>query len=150
MYCLYKRLGLKPGEFAINPLSGNTVFGVFPEIVHSHHHFPAGPIRLKYGKHFGPHRGYGISHIWAEHWRHIDDPHAASAAVIEHVTQIIHTGASIHCEFSQLKGAPRTMVCRGAHGIAILQESADGRGTAYYSVVTAFRGKANGPRIGAV
>jgi hypothetical protein len=151
MFCLQTTLGLQPNSFANNPATGTPVFGEFPEIAYKSHHFPSGLIYLKHGKHFAANRGYGISHIWAEHWPSVFDPKEALSKIVEQVSLIIQPGAAIHCEFAQMRGAHRTTIWKSSNGLAVLEMKKDGLGREYYSVVTAYKGqKANGPKIGAV
>ena len=58
-------------EYIVNPNTGTTTFGTVPEIPHPQYCFPEGEIILRYGEHRGPHRGWGLCHLWQEHAKQI-------------------------------------------------------------------------------
>jgi hypothetical protein len=130
-----------------NPQTGTPSFGVFPEINFRGTKFEAGHIYLRYGKHIGPNRGFGVDHIWAEHFQGILTVEDALREVSEYVSSILQHGGAIHSEFEM---KIRCMVFKSKKGLVILEPKLDGQNNTYYSVVTAFNGQAKGPRIGAL
>ena len=131
--------------------SGQQSFGQIPEIVSKGILIPEGSIFLKVGKHFGPNRGFGATHIWAEHSKEMARAGFESFEdVPKYVNQIIRTGSAIHCEFAQLKGYNRLTILRNASGTAILEYKGQ-YPNGHYSIVTAFSGnKKHGPKVGTV
>lgn len=139
---------MKKNSVIINPLTGTPCFGSFPRIVYQRNTvFDAGPIYLRYGRHQGPNRGFGLEHIWKEHWKKLLSVDEALAEIPHYVAAILQQGGSIHSEFD-LKN--RTMVFKARKGLVILEPLLDGQNNTYYSVVTAYDGQAKGPRIGAL
>lgn len=113
---------------------------------------PAGPIYLPHGRHRGPHSGFGVVHIWAEHademikqgFPEIDD-------VPAYVASLIYEGAPIHFPATRSMRATRLQVIAGIRGIVVLEERQDGENNTFYSIVTAIPGgRRDGPRIGKV
>lgn len=134
----------------MNPLSGNDVFAVFPEIYNARMGvaFPSGKICLKHGRHDGPHSGYGVVHIWTEHFTSEPDVPAATAAVTAYLNNCLAQGASIHYE-GALGREKRSMIARVTVGTVIVELRTDAQNRSYYSVVTAIpHGQQKGPRIG--
>ncbi len=107
-------------------------------------------IHLRYGRHFGPHRGYGLMHIWQEHFAGIPDSPGAEQAVCSFITTIITPGAAIHYEGgTSIAQDNRSAIFRTRQGLAVVEQKLDGRGDAYYSVVTAYRSeRVHGQRVG--
>ncbi len=141
----------RPNQPITNPANGTSDFGEFPGFRLRHIEFPPGPIQLKHGQHFGPHSGYGVEHICAEHFSRVSDKHEAITRAVALVAEILQTGATIHYEGGVGKYEKRSIVCRRAHGIVILELQQDSRNCAAYSVVTAIP-KANprGTKVGTI
>ena len=113
---------------------------------------PPGPIHLPQGRHRGPHSGFGVAHIWAEHadeiikqgFPEIDDVPAYAAS-------LIYEGAPIHFPATRKMYTTRLQVIAGVRGIVVLEERRDGQNNTFYSIVTAIPGgRRDGPRIGKV
>lgn len=137
-------------QFVVNPVSLTPSFGTFPEINSRGVVFSEGEIYLKYGEHRGANRGFGLEHIWAEHQRHlIANGYLEKKDVARYIADIIRPKASIHSEFASIRNA-RVQVVRSAVGMAVLEERFDGSNMPIYSVITAYLGKAQGPKIGAL
>ena len=107
-------------------------------------HQLGGPIVLKAGRHKGPHRGFGVRHIWAERGRELTKygyPTIHDVAV--YVASIIANKASIMCEFNGMGSNQRLIVMKGRAGCVILEgfNIPNDSQQLMYSVVTAFKGK---------
>lgn len=134
-----------------NPLTGTPVFGYFPEIATPSIFFESGPIYLRYGEHFGPNRGYGLVHIWREHFRAALSPMEALPDAAQLLNRVLRPKSTIHYEYGVGRAANRTTVLRSSDGIVILEKRPDGLNRVFYAIVTAFPGRnANGPIIGAI
>lgn len=134
-----------------NPLTGTPLFGHFPEIASPRISFEPGPIYLRYGEHFGPNRGYGLVHIWQEHFRSAPSAMEALPDAARLLNRGLQPRSTIHYEYGVGRAADRSTVLRSAAGIAILEKRLDGLNKVFYAIVTAFPGKnANGPVIGAI
>jgi hypothetical protein len=134
-----------------NPLTGTPLFGFFPEITNPRISFESGPIYLRYGEHFGANRGYGLVHIWQEHFRFAPSAMAALPDAAKLLNKVLQPRSTIHYEYGLGRAANRTTVLRNTAGIAILEKRLDGLNKVFYAIVTAFPGRnANGPVIGAI
>jgi hypothetical protein len=135
----------------MNPETGLSSFGKLDEMRSGSIIFPAGDIYLKTGEHSGPHRGFGVAHILAEHGNEIEPKSSAPEVdVARFVLSIIRPGSPVYFEQARLRGARRVSIVRSANGTAILEFQGT-RGNAHYSVITAFRNaKAHGTKIGIV
>jgi len=113
---------------------------------------PGGEIYLKAGKHYGPHHGFGIRHIWEERGHDlIKWGYPSFNDVPRFVSDIIVHGATIVCEFAEMKGYYRLVVTRSRKGFAVLEARAANANQVYYSVVTAYRNRsANGTAVAIV
>lgn len=145
----------KKNDTINNPRTGTPVFGMFPNIVYQNTELEAGPIYLRYGQHLGPHRGFGLCHIWHEHKKEIQQATKSPLLTVEEAVEVIPEyiagllirGAPIHSEFDQ---KARCMVVRIRKGIVLLEPHKDGQAETFYSIITAYGGQAQGPRIGAL
>lgn len=136
-------------RYVVNPVSLTPSFGTFPTINSRGIVFLEGEIYLKHGEHTAANRGFGREHIWAEHQRYlIENGYPSKEEVARYVADIIQPNASIHSEFEQLRNK-RVQVVKSAVGLVVLEERLDGANVNFYSVITAYRGKAKGPKIGA-
>jgi hypothetical protein len=133
-----------------NPLTGTPSFGVFPYIKHKLYEFPKGEIYLRYGRHIGANRGFGLIHIWKEHFKEITNTHDAIIDIGKFVSSIISENAKIYCEDFSSRKRPRTTIFKSKKGLVILEERRDGKNNCYYAVVTAYSGNAKGSQIGAL
>jgi hypothetical protein len=135
-------------ERLLCPISNTEVFGSIPELKNRNDAvlFPPGAIHLRYGQHFGRHRGFGFVHIWNQHFASIEHHDTALDAVRHAISRVLRPGASIH-----LEAGNRLECFRPSVGVAILELRATGNDT-YYSVVTGgyVPRNAKGPRIGAL
>jgi len=113
---------------------------------------PGGEIFLRAGKHIGPHKGFGIRHIWAERGHDlIKWGYPTFYDVPRFVADIIVDGTNIVCEFDSMKGPERLIVLRGRKGCAVLSAWPLGDDQVYYSVVTAYRNRLpNGKAVAVV
>ncbi|WP_146187177.1 hypothetical protein [Novimethylophilus kurashikiensis] len=129
-----------PATPILNPSTGTHEFGRFPEINSRHVKFPAGPIVLRHGQHRGPNSGFGLVHIWKEHFPVHDSVDQASSHVIGFIQNILRPGSKIHYESELGRRANRPLVWRNREGTAILELREDTDGPVY-SIVTAFRSR---------
>lgn len=74
----------------INPITGTPVFGVFPEIIK--HGFPSGNIYLRYGAHMGKNKGFGLIHIWEEHFKQYASVQEAEPHILSLINSILQNG----------------------------------------------------------
>lgn len=134
------------------PNTNQKHFAIFPCIELREHSFPEAPIFLYYGD-----RRFGVEHIWRFHryeitalksFKSLNDD--AIMVIARYVGAVLQPGVQIFCEFAELKGNPRTTVFKGRAGLVVLEQREAPNGEPYYSVVTAFPGKANGTLIGAI
>lgn len=125
-------------------------FGVVPELKLRGQVFLECAINLEVGKHWGPHGGFGVRHIWAEHrldmekagFAHESDVSAYVASIIGSGTRLFYEGASWR--------STRLMAIRSTKGTVVL-EYRDRRTGPIWSVVTAFPGtKTHGALVGTV
>lgn len=143
----------KPAQSTIinNPSTGLPLFGMYPAIALPEVTFSGGPIYLRYGKHIGPNRGWGLEHIWKARFPNEPDYLTATPKVADLITSILVQGASIHYEYGLGSGAQRSSVFRNSTGVVIVEERQGGRNEIFYSIVTAIPCKnVNGPKIGAI
>lgn len=138
-----------------NPKTGTPIFGIFPHITHQRSTFSEGPIYLRYGRHTGPHRGFGLVHIFEEHKREIERQTSIQLFSIQdaievipmYINSILVKDAAIHSEFDLRM---RCTIVKTKNGLVLLEPFKDGEDNTYYSIVTAYKGQAKGPRIGAL
>lgn len=121
----------------LNPATGTPVFGIFPCIELPEVTFRGGPIYLRFGKHLGPNRGWGLEHIWLSRFPRVLDLATAKPLVTSLVCGILKPGAAIHYEAELGARAVRSSVFRSINGVVIVEERADGKNDVFYSVVTA-------------
>lgn len=138
--------------FVLNPKTQTYVYDLVPEITFKHDRFEAGEIKLRYGEHTGPNRGFGVAQIWAEHSKELEAlGYQSIDKVANYISDIIVAGTPIFCEFNDPRGNHRIAVLKTSKGVAYLEKKYDGHNNVFYSVVTAFRkNKAHGTRIGSV
>ena len=135
-----------PHDLILNPLTRTASFAVFPTI--PQHGFREGEIRLTYGMHRGPNHGWGLEHIWREHFNRIEQREEAEAKVCALINMVLAPRTPIYYE----KGN-RAAVFKGSAGLVIVE--ARGADTherpPIYSIVTAYKAQnAKGTRIGAL
>ncbi|WP_290877529.1 hypothetical protein, partial [Aquabacterium sp.] len=113
---------------------------------------PGGDIYLRAGKHIGPHKGFGVRHIWLERGHDLVKwGYPTIYDVPRFVSDIIVHGTTIVCEFNAMSGYDRLMVLRGRKGCAVLAAWPLPDDRVYYSVVTAYRNRApNGKAVGVI
>jgi hypothetical protein len=109
--------------------------------------FAGGLVYLKEGRHNGPNNGFGVLHIWAEHFTGESEANAAEVKIAEYVATILMTGSSIHHSADQ---EDRALIWGNSKGLVMLEERAAGEEGVHYSVVTAFRGRLKGTLIGKI
>lgn len=111
---------------------------------------PEGEIQLRHGRHWGPNKGFGAAHIWAEHQKEMQQAgFTIREQVADYVASIVQTGSAIYYEGGHHTRQKITII-RSSVGTAVLELKHEGQ-TAIWSVVTAYsRKNANGTRIGAV
>jgi hypothetical protein len=137
-------------QFLINPITGLICFGYVHYGKSRGEVFLPGEIRLPVGRHFGPHKGFGAKHIWAEHALEMHKSGFGSYdQVPAYVASIVKAGARLHFEGQVTRGQKLTAL-RSTEGIAIL-EFRKATDYGYWSIVTTYsRRNANGTLIGKV
>ncbi|MCY1313845.1 hypothetical protein D9M70_644100 [compost metagenome] len=112
---------------------------------------PGGEIYLRAGKHFGPHRGFGVNHIWAERGHEL--PRWGCKTIHDlprYLASIITHNAPIVCEFHQTREGYRLTILKGAKGCVILAPW-ESEGENFYSIVTTYKHhRAHGTEVGRV
>ncbi|MGF6314962.1 hypothetical protein [Pseudomonas frederiksbergensis] len=138
-------------QHIVHPVTGLSCWGMV-EVTSQQLLQPGGAIYLRAGKHIGPHKGFGVRHIWLERGHDlIKWGYPTFADVPRFVADIIVHDTSIVCEFDSMGGDQRVIVLRGRKGSAVLAPWPDGEGGLYYSVVTAYRNRAtNGKAVARV
>lgn len=135
-----------------NPSTKLLDWAHMPGLTTSGKTFPAGPIRLRYGEHTGPERGFGLTHIWeARKYRSaaMPTPMHALPAIEQFIMSILQAGTEIFYEGNRATSSDRAMVFKSSAGAVIVEERVDGNGNAWYSIVTAIpRTSAKGFKIG--
>lgn len=135
----------------IHPVTGLECWGNV-KVTSQHLQQPGGAIYLRAGKHMGPHKGFGVRHIWKERGHDlIKWGYPSFYDVPRFVADIIVHGTTIVCEFDSMASHERLIVLRGRKGCAVLSAWPLGGGEVYYSVVTAYRNRApNGKAVALV
>jgi hypothetical protein len=129
-----------------HPTNGTPHFCAFPELKGVGRAFAAGLVYLKEGRHKGPNNGFGVLHIWAEHFASESDLKTAESKITEYVATILISGSSIHYSAEQ---EDRALIWGNSKGLVMLEERTGTEGM-HYSVVTAFRGRLKGALIGKI
>ena len=143
--------GITKNSFVTNPLTGTPLFGHFPliSLLNGSRVFPRAPIYLKTGDHWGANKGYGVVHIWQEHFKSKPDYQSALPFAVNLVNKIVVIGAQILYEFGAGADAEKCTVFKSAHGLAIVTLKMDGKGMPYYSIITVYpRKNAHGKVVG--
>lgn len=139
-----------PNQCVPHP-EGSNSYGSVPQMNNRGDIFPAGNIQLRVGDHYGPHRGFGIRHIWAEHEVEMRElGYECVHDVPKFVARVITRGTPIYCEFNDPRGNHNVAVVKSSIGTAILQRKRAGSGADpewIYSVVSVFT-KKSGRDIG--
>jgi hypothetical protein len=132
----------------VSPVTGTADWGQFPAVGS----FPAGPIRLKYGVHLGPERGFGLEHIFEARKLRTDaepTPMAAINTAATLIHGILTSGAEIFYEGNLSKRLERAAVFKSKAGTVIVEQRADGDGNAVYYIITAIpNNRVRGVKIG--
>jgi hypothetical protein len=143
---------ISPNKEILNPRTNSLDWAQMPGLTTSGKFFPAGPIRLRYGEHKGPERGFGLAHIWeARKYKSATMPTPMHAVfVIEtFITSILQIGSEIFYEGNLATSSDRAMVFKSTAGAVIVEERVDGFGKTWYSIITAIpRTSAKGVKIG--
>ncbi|MFZ6778034.1 hypothetical protein ACO0LD_14480 [Undibacterium sp. Ji83W] len=143
---------ISPKSEIINPRTNTLDWGQFPEIITAQKTFPAGPLRLRYGEHVGPQKGYGLAHIWeARNFFHnkFNTPTLATDAIADFLFKILEPGAEIYYEGNLATSTDKATVFKSSAGTVVVEERKDGVGNTFYSIVTAIpNNNARGTKIG--
>ena len=139
---------LMSNHFLWNPISGSRSFGFIQSAKVGQTDIPSGLIRLEPGNHWGPHKGFGAKHIWAEHQSDMKKAGFLSDdQVSAYVAGIVCVQATLFFEGGDLTGRKVTAV-KSTKGIGILgyRENAG-----YWRIVTVYgRKQASGTRFGVI
>ncbi|MEN8933802.1 hypothetical protein [Planktotalea arctica] len=130
----------------LNPIDQTHIFGFVPALTLTSQHSGVittlqAPIHLVVGKHIGPHSGFGVEHIWAEHQNEIiADGFAHKGLVPDYVQRILTMPGLIYFEDRKL---PRSRVntVRIATGTVILEyvrTIIDKEEMPHWNVITAY------------
>ena len=143
---------ISPNKQILNPRTNLLDWAQMPALTTSGKVFPAGPIRLRYGEHKGPERGFGLAHIWeARKYKSatLATPMAALNDIERFITSILQAGAEIFYEGNLATVSDRAMVFTSSAGAVIVEERVDGLGKVWYSIITAIpRTSGRGFKIG--
>lgn len=128
-----------------NPLDGTEIFATIPAVrlffskTNTSLILEAAPVYLLEGKHHGPHRGFGVVHIWAEHEKEIKaDGFKTIIDVPAYVANILRPPSVIYFEDRDLKNK-RVSTVRLRTGSAFLEYFPQTKeNPSYWSVVTAY------------
>lgn len=136
----------------MHPETGAEHFGYVPEMKSKGETIHAGPIILRIGRHTGPSRGFGVNHIWDEHYPDLmKQGYTTAIDSVKFVSTIIQPGVPIYCEFNDIRGKHRPTVLRTSAGLVILEPVRLGNGELVYSVITAYmKRNASGTKIGEI
>lgn len=132
----------------LNPVTGGTSFGLVPRIrVAGQTICEQAEIQLVEGKHWGPNRGFGKKHIWAEHQKEMQrSGFDGEEEVGSYVESIVRSGSLLYFDGSHMRNT-RLQVFRRSAGLAILEQQSDDT----WSIVTAYPGKQpHGTLVGTV
>lgn len=139
-----------------HPITGHEYWGQV-KVTSSHLAQPGGPIILRAGRHIGPHKGFGIRHIWTERGNELQKwGYPSIYEVPNFINEIIQDKTQIVCEFSSMSGYERLIVMKGKKGCVVLEareeiQKKDEEPQLLYSVVTAYRGRnPNGQSVAVV
>jgi hypothetical protein len=141
---------IPPNTVILNPLDGSGVFARFPAIKNSRLgiDFPEGDVILRHGRHIGPNQGFGLVHIWQEHFLTAADLTVATPMVTTYLLDCLRVGAAIHWE-GGMGREHRAMIARLAVGAVIVELRNDADNDPNYSIVTGIPGgQTKGPLIG--
>lgn len=141
----------RPSQEITNPKTETVDWGFFPGVDVKTRVFPAGPIRLRYGEHKGPKRGYGLAHIWEAHFKsdELNTPMQALPVIADFVSEILRAGAQIIYEYGNGRAGDKSTVFKSRKGVVIIEERQDAQNNTFYSIVTAFPGtKVHGKLVG--
>ena len=139
-----------PQRMILHPATGVRSYGIVPAYNRRNIVIPEGEICLQRGRHFGPNKGFGAAHIWAEHQAEVMAAgFATEDDVCGYVASIVRAGSQINYEGSSWTRT-RVMVVRTRAGLAVL-EYKNQRNDAFWTVITAYSSnKSHGSRIGTV
>lgn len=129
-----------------HPITGHEHWGKV-KVTSKHLTQPGGPIILRAGKHIGPHKGFGIRHIWAERGQELQTwGYPSIYTVPNFINEIIQDKAKIVCEFNAMRVNERLIVMKGRKGCVVLEAREEipknnEEPELLYSIVTAYRGR---------
>lgn len=92
-------------ENLICPIGKSEVFANIPAITlrSSGEALPAGPVYLRYGRHFSANKGFGFQHIWTEHYPYIVDHDAAMERIRNELAAVLRPGTEIFHDSERVK-----------------------------------------------
>ncbi|MBK5000348.1 hypothetical protein IAE37_002624 [Pseudomonas sp. S31] len=145
---------LHKDDYIADPRTQHQSFGYVPLMKSRQILLPEGHIYLRAGRQIGRNKGYGVRHIWEQHFHELPSwGYRTVNEVAAYVASVIVHKAAIYCEFHQTKNGYRIAVLRSAKGVVILEPIVDDNsGQAFYSVVTAYRinRRGHGTQVGKV
>ena len=132
----------------INSVTEGMSFGVVPRIKVPGLTCEQAEIHLFEGRHWGPNRGFGRKHIWAEHQTEMLQMGFRNEEQVGHyVASIVRSGSSLYFEGGFMR-QPRLLVVNRTVGTAVLECRSPLK---VWSIVTAYSGKqAHGTFVGTV
>ena len=138
----------------INPDTGCISFGIVPKIKVRGLVCEEAEIHLFEGRHWGPNRGFGKTHIWAEHQTEMRQMGFGSEDEVgKYVASMVRSGSSLYLPKRRSKtNRRRLLAVRSTAGLAVLEFRHDARlGREIWSIVTAYsRKQTHGIRVGTV
>lgn len=121
-----------PARKPVRAPNGTYNFGEIPQEIAKQIGKPAAKIRLLHGDHTGPHKGYGLKHINAEHGKEIAEAGFTSA---EEFVQYVAT--NFNAIYKGKKGRLALVVEGPPQQVAIIEVRRSNNG-GFYSVFTAY------------
>ena len=130
----------------INPDTGCKSFGIVPKIKVRGLVCEEAEIHLFEGRHWGPNRGFGKTHIWAEHQTEMRQMGFGSEDDVgKYVASMVRSGSSLYFE-GGFRTNPQLLAFRRAAGMVVLELRHD-----IWSIVTAYpRKQPHGTWVGTV
>ena len=138
----------------INPDTGCMSFGIVPKIKVRGLACEQAEIHLFEGRHWGPNRGFGKTHIWAEHQTEMRQMGLGSEDEVgKYVASMVRSGSWLYLPKRRSKtNRCRLLAVRSTAGMAVLEFRPGARpGRGIWSIVTAYsRKQPHGTRLGTV
>jgi hypothetical protein len=141
-------LKMKQNALVAHP-SGSESYGTIPDL--PKFGLPGGQIYLRAGLHIGDNKGFGVRHIWTAHQPDLAKFGCVSIdGVSSHIASMVVPGASIYCEFREMRGDHRLAVMKSPAGSLILEPRQERRGFGYYVITWYAKRRLDGTLVGKI